>query len=119
MNVTRLYPSVRVDAAPVSAIGSAGGVLLTETLAVSGLASALSAGLEPWRKPQARHDPAKVLTDLALTLALGGDCLADAAVLRSEPDLFGPVASEATWAAAVISDSGVDGFSYAASAGCW
>ena len=23
------------------------------------------------------------------------------------------------WAAAVISDSGVDGFSYAASAGCW
>ena len=54
MNVTRLYPSVRVDAAPVSAIGSAGGVLLTETLAVSGLASALSAGLEPWRKPLAR-----------------------------------------------------------------
>ena len=25
----------------------------------------------------------------------------------------------ADWAAAVISDSGVDGFSYAASAGCW
>ena len=96
MNVTRLYPSVRVDAAPVSAIGSAGGVLLTETLAVSGLASALSAGLEPWRKPQTRHDPAKVLTDLAITLALGGDCLADAALLRSEPDLFGAVASEAT-----------------------
>ena len=96
MNVTRPYPRVRVDVAPVAAVGSAGGVLLTEVLAASGLMTALSAGLEQWRKPQARHDPAKVLTDLALTLALGGDCLADAAVLRSEPDLFGPVASEAT-----------------------
>ena len=27
--------------------------------------------------------------------------------------------SDLDWAAAVISDSGVDGFSYAASAGCW
>lgn len=96
MNATRLYPSVRVDAAPVAAVGSAGGALLTETLTVSGLTAALSVGLERWRKPQARHDPAKVVTDLALTLALGGDCLADAALLRSEPELFGPVASEAT-----------------------
>ena len=96
MNATRPYPQVRVDAAPVAAVGSAGGVLLTEVLAVSGLSSALSAGLERWRKPLARHDPAKVLIDLALTLALGGDCLADAAVLRGEPEVYGPVASEAT-----------------------
>ena len=27
-------------------------------------------------------------------LALGGDCLADIAVLRAEPELFGPVASD-------------------------
>lgn len=96
MNATRPYPSVRVDAAPVAAVGSAGGVLLTEVLAVSGLFSSLSAGLERWRKPTAVHDPAKVLTDLALTLALGGDCLADVALLRSEPGVFGSVASEAT-----------------------
>ncbi|HCX85016.1 MAG TPA: IS1380 family transposase [Micrococcales bacterium] len=96
VNATRPYPSVRVDAAPVAAVGSAGGVLLTEVLAVSGLSSALSAGLERWRRPSAVHDPAKVLTDLALTLALGGDCLADAALLRGEPEVFGPVASEAT-----------------------
>lgn len=96
VNATRPYPSVRVDGAPVAVVGSAGGVLLTEVLAVSGLSTTLSAGLERWRKPTARHDPAKVLTDLALTLALGGDCLADAAVLRGEPELFGSVASEAT-----------------------
>jgi len=29
-----------------------------------------------------------------MTLALGGDCLADIAVLRSQPELAGPVASD-------------------------
>ena len=55
----------------------------------------LSAALAPWRKPLARHDPAKVL-DLAVALALGGDCLADVALLRAGPQLFGPVASDPT-----------------------
>ena len=41
-----------------------------------------------------RHDPGKIITDLAMALALGGDCLADVAVLRAQPDLFGPVASD-------------------------
>jgi hypothetical protein len=42
------------------------------------------------------HDPAKVLLDLAVTLGLGGDCLADIAVLRAAPGAFGPVASDPT-----------------------
>jgi hypothetical protein len=42
------------------------------------------------------HDPAKVLTDLAVALAAGGDCLADIAVLRAEPDVYGRVASDPT-----------------------
>jgi hypothetical protein len=49
-----------------------------------------------WRRPAAVHDPATVLTDLAVASALGGDCLADVAVLRAEPDLFGAVASDPT-----------------------
>ena len=40
------------------------------------------------------HDPGKIVTDLAVAVALGGDCLADAGVLRAEPALFGPVASD-------------------------
>ena len=40
------------------------------------------------------HDPGKIIADLAVTLALGGDCLADIAALRAEPALFGPVASD-------------------------
>jgi hypothetical protein len=42
------------------------------------------------------HDPAKVVTDLAIALVLGGDCLADVALLRAEPGVFGPVASDPT-----------------------
>ena len=45
---------------------------------------ALSTVLAPWRKPTARHDPAKIVLDLdlAVALALGGDCLADVTLLR-------------------------------------
>src|SRR6266496_3869215 len=44
----------------------------------------------------ARHDPGKVISDLAIALALGGDCLADVAILRAEPAVFGAVASDPT-----------------------
>jgi hypothetical protein len=91
-----LYPRVGVDAAGSGVVSQAGGVTLVETLRVSGLDAALSQALAPWRKPTATHDPAKVVCDLALTLALGGDCLADVAVLRAEPGVYGPVASDPT-----------------------
>jgi hypothetical protein len=38
--------------------------------------------------------PGKIVLDLAVAVALGGDCLADIGVLRAEPGLFGPVASD-------------------------
>jgi hypothetical protein len=40
------------------------------------------------------HGPGKIITDLAVALGLGGDCLADVAMLRAQPELFGPVASD-------------------------
>jgi hypothetical protein len=40
------------------------------------------------------HGPGKIVTDLAVAMALGGDCLADVAMLRAQPELFGPVASD-------------------------
>ena len=93
---TRFYPRVHVDTAPSAAVGQAGGVLLTETVRLAGLDAALSVSLAPWRKPTAVHDPAKVLLDVALSLAVGGDCMADVAVLRAEPGLYGSVASDPT-----------------------
>jgi hypothetical protein len=52
--------------------------------------------LAPWRVGRAVHDPGKVLLDLAIAVALGGDCAADIAVVRAQPGLFGEVASDAT-----------------------
>ena len=90
------YPRSVVDTAGATVVSQAGGVLLTETVRAVGLDRVLSAALSPWRMPNAVHDPAKVLLDLAVTLAVGGDCLADIAVLRAEPGLYGPVASDPT-----------------------
>lgn len=95
-NTTGPYPRLKVDTTASGAVGQAGGVLVTETIAVSGVGRELSAALSRWRKPLAIHDPVKVITDLAVTLALGGDCLADIALLRSEPGVYGLVASDAT-----------------------
>jgi hypothetical protein len=71
-------------------------VLLCDTIRASGLDAALAAGLEPWRKPTAIHNPAKIVLDLAVSLAVGGDCLADIATLREAPAVFGAVASDPT-----------------------
>jgi Transposase DDE domain group 1 len=87
---------VRVDARGASAVSQAGGVLLVEAIRAAGLDEELSRALSPWRKPGAVHHPAKVLLDLAVAVAVGGDCLADVAVVRAEPAVFGPVASDAT-----------------------
>jgi Transposase DDE domain group 1 len=90
------YPRVRVDGQGKGVVSQAGGVLLTRTARVCGLDEALSQSLGRWRKPTAVHDPGKVVLDMAIALALGGDCLADIAVVRAEPAVFGLVASDAT-----------------------
>ncbi|MET8138641.1 IS1380 family transposase [Streptomyces sp. NPDC005251] len=90
------YPRVRVEGGGRAVVSQAGGVLLVETARKTGLDQAISAALTPWRKPRAVHDPGKMLLDVALAVALGGDCLADVGMLRAEPAVFGPVASDPT-----------------------
>ena len=75
-------------------VSQAGAVLLWETMRVTGLGRGLSKNLARWRAPRAVHDPGKIVADLAAAVALGGDCLADIAVLREQPGLAGPVASD-------------------------
>ncbi|MGW2370734.1 IS1380 family transposase, partial [Streptomyces sp. NPDC001667] len=90
------YPCVRVEGGGRGVVSQAGAVLLVETVRKSGLDKAVPAALTPWRKDRAVHDPGKILLDVALAVALGGDCLADVAVLRAESAVFGPVASDPT-----------------------
>ncbi len=74
----------------------AGGVLLTEAVRIAGLHRRRAAKLAAWHRPLAVHSPAKVLCNLVIALALGADCLADVALLRAEPDVYGLVASDPT-----------------------
>lgn len=82
---TGFYPSLTVDTAGTGVVSQAGATLLVETVRKTGLDQALSAVLDRWRRPAAVHDPGKIVCDLAITLAVGGDCLADLATLRAEP----------------------------------
>jgi len=90
------YPRVRIEGGGHAVVSQAGAVLLVETVRKAGLDQAISAALTPWRKSRAVHDPGKILLDMALAVALGGDCLADVGMLRAEPAVFGPVASDPT-----------------------
>jgi len=73
---TRRFPVV---AGGESLLSSAGGSLLTATAVAVGLDRALSAQLAPWKSARATHDPGKIVLDLAVAIALGGDCLSDLA----------------------------------------
>lgn len=96
MKTNALVSKVHLAAGGESLISSSGLSLLAQTASVSGLADGLSAGLSPWRKPAATHDPGKFVLDLVLAIAAGGDCLADVSLIRSQSELFGQVASDPT-----------------------
>ena len=96
VNGTGLYPQAGVEAGEVPAVGPAGARLLTGAIRAVGLDTALSRALAPWRRPLAVHDPGKIVADLALCAALGGRALSDLSLLRSQGEVFGPVASDPT-----------------------
>jgi hypothetical protein len=94
VQLTARYPKIMVSTDGTGIVSQAGGLLLTQALRVTGLDRGLDVALERWRPARAVHAPGKIITDLAVALALGGDCLADVAMLRAQPELFGPVASD-------------------------
>jgi hypothetical protein len=76
--------------------GHAGAALLGELADRLGLTAALGWQAGRSQTSRHRHGAGAVLRDLAVLLADGGDCLSDLAVLREQPELFGPVASTPT-----------------------
>jgi Transposase DDE domain group 1 len=94
MQNTGRRPKITVSDDGLGIVSQAGALLLTETARITGLRAGLSAGLARWRPGRAVHDPGKAVLDLAVAVALGGDCLADVGVLRAAPAMFGPVASD-------------------------
>ena len=77
-------------------VSHAGAALLAEVADRTGLTRELSRGLAGLRERRRRHDPGRVIRDLAVMLADGGDCLSDLRAVRDQKPLFGPVASDTT-----------------------
>ena len=98
MRVQATKPRARFDvtADGEGLVGHVGAVLLAELADRLGLPAELDRWAGQRQPGRARHRAGKVLTDLAVMLADGGDCLSDLAALRDQPGLFGPVASTPT-----------------------
>lgn len=97
--------SVQVVADAEGLTSRAGSALVAGVADRVGLTAGLSDALADVRERRSRHDPGRVVRDLALTLADGGDCLADLRALRDQETLFGVVASDATaWRALAALD---------------
>lgn len=98
MKVMRDGRRFTVDVVPdgEGLVSHAGAALLAEAAERLGLTAALSGALAPMRERRCKHDPGRVVRDLAVMLADGGDCLADLRAVRDQQSLFGAVASDAT-----------------------
>ena len=96
VNHKQRRPRVHVSADGQGLVTHAGVRLLSDLVERSGLARDLSAALARWQPRGRRHATGDVLTDLAVTLVDGGDCLSDLDGLRASPECFGAVASPAT-----------------------
>src|SRR3954454_11675304 len=98
LRVTREGRSFTVGVAPDGAglVSHAGAALVAEVADRTGLTRELSRALAGLRERRGRHDPGRVIRDLAVMLADGGDCLSDLRAVRDQQSLFGPVASDTT-----------------------
>ncbi len=96
MKRTSSRPKIVVTADGRGVVGHAGARLLVDLADATGLSAAMSDALVSLRQRHSGHDPGRVALDLAVMLADGGEAISDLAVLRNQPDLFGPVASDPT-----------------------
>jgi Transposase DDE domain group 1 len=88
--------TVEVTADGAGLVSHAGTALLGEVADAVGLTSALSVGLVGLKRRRRGHDPGRVLRDLAVMLADGGECVSDLGATREQEVLFGLVASDST-----------------------
>lgn len=88
--------TVDVTADGAGLVSHAGSVLLCQVADKLGLTRALSLRLAVLKQRRRGHDPGRVIRDLAVMVADGGECVADLGGLRDQEELFGSVASDST-----------------------
>jgi hypothetical protein len=96
VKASRAAEQVMVTADGAGVANHAGAVLVAELSDRVGLTAALSQAMSSIRQRSSAHDPGVLLTQLAVSLVDGGECVSDLRVLRNQPDLFGDVASTPT-----------------------
>ena len=77
-------------------VSRAGTALLAQVADKLGLSKALSLRLGMLKRRRRGHDPGRVIRDLAVMLADGGECVSDLGAVRDQQPLFGQVASDST-----------------------
>lgn len=96
MQTTSTRPPVIVTADGAGVVSHVGSRLLADVADRTTLASELSTALAPLRRARARHDPGRVLVDLAVAVADGATRICEIAVLADQGAVFGSVASDST-----------------------
>ena len=96
MQATTTRPKITVTADGEGVVSHAGSRLLADVADKTTLTAQLAEDLAGLRKPRARHDPGRVLVDMAVAVADGATTISDVAVLADQAALFGPVASDST-----------------------
>src|SRR5512147_1372998 len=89
-------PALVVSADGRGVVSRAGSRLLADLAERTTLTGQLSAVLAGLFRRRAKHDPGRVLVDLAVAVADGAECISDIAVLVDQPGLFGSGASDST-----------------------
>jgi hypothetical protein len=88
--------TVEVTSDGAGLVSHAGTALLAQVADKLGLTGALSRRLAIFKQRRRGHDPGRVIRDLAVMLADGGECVSDLGAVRDQDALFGSVASDST-----------------------
>jgi hypothetical protein len=88
--------TVKVAADGDGLVSHAGSALLAQVADKTGLTRALSLSVAEPGLRAGSHDRGRVIRDLAVMLADGGDCLADLRAVSDQAALFGATASPST-----------------------
>jgi DDE family transposase len=96
VQATTTRPCIAATADGEGVVSHAGSRLLADVADRTTLTAQLGEALAGVRRPRARHDPGRVLVDMAVAVADGATTISDIAVLADQAALFGPVASDST-----------------------
>lgn len=96
MQATTTRPKIIVSADGDGVVSHVGSRLLADVADRTTLTGQLSDTLDRLRRPRTRHDPGRVLVDMAVAVADGASTLSDVAILADQAAVFGPVASDST-----------------------